>query len=66
MILIFALLFILCAFLVMRASVTLPYCSVDLAKLAKAEFSGFNNDGTVTLSVDDDAVDELLVELDNA
>ncbi len=59
-VLIFALLFILCVFIVMRAMLSLSYESVDLSTLAKAEFTGFNGDGTATLSVDDAAVDELL------
>lgn len=58
--LIFALLFILCAFIVMRAMLSLAYEQVDLYKLAKVEFTGFNNEGVATLSVDDPAVDALL------
>lgn len=60
MVLIFALLFILCALLVLRASLFIPYETVKLATLAKVEFTGFNGDGTATVTVDDDAVDELM------
>ncbi len=59
-ILIFALLFILCVFIVMRAMISLPYEDVDLTKLVKADLTGFNGEGIATLSVDDAAVDELL------
>ena len=59
-ILIFALLFVLCIFLVMRAVVSLPYASVDLTTLAKAEFAGFDHEGYATVTTDDAAVDELL------
>ncbi len=59
-VLIFALLFILAFFVVMRATLALAYESVDLSTLVKAEFTGFNEDGTVILSVNDQAVDELL------
>ncbi len=63
MVLIFALLFILCAFLILRASVALPYETVNLTDLAKVEFSGFNNDGIATVTVDDAAVDALLANV---
>ena len=59
-VLIFALLFILCAFIVMRAVLSLPYETVDLSELAKVEFAGFNKDGHATVSVDDQAVDDLM------
>ncbi|MCR5688279.1 MAG: hypothetical protein K6G58_09695 [Lachnospiraceae bacterium] len=38
----------------------LPYETVELADLAKVEFSGINGEGVATASVDDDAVDALL------
>ena len=60
MILIFALLFTLCIFIVMRATLVLPYESIDLTELAKVEFSGINSDGIAHVSVDDEAVDNLL------
>ncbi len=63
MILIFALMFILCAFVVMRAMLSLPYASVDLADLAKCGYSGYNNDGIASVSVDEEAVDALLTKL---
>ncbi len=63
MILIFALLFILCAFVILRAMISLPYASVNLGDLAKAEYSGYNEDGVATVSVDDAAVDELMSKL---
>ena len=59
-VLIFALLFILCVFVILRAVIGLPYETVDLSKLAKVEFSGFNKDGAVAIAVDDAAVDELM------
>ncbi len=62
-ILIFALLFILCTFVIMRAVISLPYASVNLADLARVEYSGYNNDGVASVSVDDDAVDELMTKL---
>ena len=62
-ILIFALLFILCAFIVMRAILSLPYASVNIAQLARTEYSGFNNDGVASVSTDEEAVDELMSNL---
>lgn len=62
-ILIFALLFILCAVIVVRAAVALPYKSIDLSQLASVEFIGLNNDGTANIGVDNDAVDELLASV---
>ena len=44
----------------MRAYISLPYESVDLSTLCRAEFEGFNEDGVALLSVDDEAVDKLL------
>ncbi len=59
-VLIFALLFVFCLLLILKASLSLPYESVDMTSFVKAEFTGFNNDGTVTLSTDDEALDKLL------
>ena len=62
-IIIFALLFILCVFIVMKVSLSLPYRTVDLASLAKVEFSGFNEDGVATVTIDDDAVDAIMTSV---
>jgi len=62
-ILIFMLLLILCTFAVMRAVLSLPYRSVDIANLAKVEFTGFNGDGVATVSIDDNSVDNLLASV---
>lgn len=62
-VLIFALLFILCAIIILRASLSLPYREVDLSKLAKVSFEGFNGDGKVNIVVDDAAVDKLLASV---
>ena len=62
-VLIFALLFILCFFIILRATVGLPYESVELTDLAKVEFTGFNNEGIATVSVNDAAVDALLANV---
>ncbi|MBQ8667219.1 MAG: hypothetical protein IJ526_10190 [Lachnospiraceae bacterium] len=58
--LIFALLFILCAVIITRVIISLPYESVDLSQLASVEFAGFNNDGVANVVVNNSAVDELL------
>lgn len=62
-VLIFVLLFILCFFIVLRATVGLPYESVELIDLAKVEFTGFNNEGIASVSVNDAAVDALLANV---
>ncbi len=62
-ILIFALLFILVTFIVMRAILSLPYASANIAQLAKIEYTGFNNDGVAAVSMDEAAVDELMTKL---
>ncbi|MBO4905369.1 MAG: hypothetical protein J5367_09135 [Lachnospiraceae bacterium] len=62
-ILIFALLFILCTLIVMIAAASLPVETVDLAKLCRVEFSGFNNDGFATAFTDDVEVDRLLAAI---
>lgn len=59
-VLIFALLFLLVAFVVLHATVSLPYESVNMAEFAKLTFDGFNNDGTATIAPDDAAIDALL------
>ncbi len=63
MILIFALMFILCTFVVARAAISLPYESVNIGDLAKTQYSGYNNDGVAEVSLDDAAVDELMTKL---
>lgn len=60
MILIFALLFILCAIIIMRAMISLPYTDVDLSTLAQVSFEGFDGDGRAVIEVNDNAVDALL------
>ncbi len=62
-IIIFAMLFVLCGFIVLRASIALPYEKVDLSTLAKVEFSGFNNDGEATVALDEEAVDKLMTAI---
>lgn len=44
----------------LRATISLPYESVDMSSFAKLTFDGFNNDGTVTIENDDVAIDALL------
>ncbi len=58
--LIISLFFVLCVFFVARTVLALPYRTINLTQLARVEFSGFNNDGVATVSVDNDAVDALL------
>ena len=63
MVSIFVMLFILCGFIVLRATLALAYETIDLISLAKVEFTGFNEDGVATVSIDDDAVDELMASV---
>ena len=63
MVLIFAMLLILCVFIIMKVSLSLPYETVDIMDLAKVEYSGFNGDGRASVSVDDEAVDRLLASV---
>ena len=63
MIAIFAMLFILCVFIIMKVSLSLPYQTVDIMDLAKVEYSGFNGDGIATVTVNDAAVDDLLAKV---
>lgn len=63
MVLIFALIFILCAFIVLYAYNSLPFESVDLTSLATIEYEGFNNDGVATVTVNDEEVDKLMSSL---
>ena len=60
MVSIFVMALILCGFIVLRASLALAYETIDLTNLAKLEFTGFNEDGVATVSIDDAAVDELM------
>ena len=63
MVSIFAMLFILCGFIVLRATLALAYESVDLMNFAKVEFSGFNEDGVATVTINDELVDELMTSV---
>lgn len=62
-ILIFALLFILCAVIISRVIISLPYETIDLSQFASVEFIGFNNDGSANVGINNDAVDELLASV---
>ena len=63
MVSIFVMAFILVGFIVLRATLALAYESIDLTSLAKVEFEGFNEDGSATVTVDDEAVDELMASV---
>ena len=47
----------------MRAVVSLPYASVNLATLAKTELTGYDHEGMMTIATDEAAVDDLLAKV---
>lgn len=63
---IFLLILVMCAFIVLRAQIALPYATVDLSQYARIEISGVDHDGIATICVDDEKVDELLSSVKSA
>lgn len=60
---VFVLVFALCIFLVIRATVSLAYETVDLAEMVNITFSGYSSNGTAALAFDDSKLNELLSTL---
>ena len=60
---IFLMILAMCAFIVLRAQISLPYATVDLSTLARIEISGFDRDGIATVDGDEDKIDSLLKEV---
>ena len=69
-VIVFVLMFVMCAFAVMGAKSSLPNRSVDLSDFVKVDFTGYDGDGIATVSLNDEALDAffagLKTEHDNA